>query len=57
MAEVRVLKVIQQFDSLHLLLGSIRASFDILAWQLGRYMLHVCKFPEMLESFNNGSHD
>jgi len=29
---VRVLKVIQQFDSLHLLLGSIRASFDILAW-------------------------
>ncbi|CAE7340371.1 scn4ab [Symbiodinium pilosum] len=29
---VRVLKVIQRFDSLHLLLGSIRASFDILAW-------------------------
>lgn len=30
-----MLKVIQQFDSLHLLLGSIRASFDILAWHLG----------------------
>ncbi|CAE7247872.1 SCN4A [Symbiodinium natans] len=32
MQHVRVLKVIQRFDSLHLLLGSIRASFDILAW-------------------------
>ena len=36
------LKVIQRFDSLHLLLGSIRASFDILAWQPGSPFLFIC---------------
>ena len=41
-AKVRVLKVIQRFDSLHLLLGSIRASFDILAWQPGSPFLFIC---------------
>ena len=51
-AKVRVLKVIQRFDSLHLLLGSIRASFDILAWQPGSPLLltfckHLARFSDL----------